>query len=72
MNKNYKRLIALSRVIDLNKFFNISIASYELKLLGELSAPLLEECMLKKFKITRVEENGYIRLKRKNIEIVLT
>jgi hypothetical protein len=71
MKTQLRKLRLLSKIFDLDDFYNISLYQNKITLQGKFSAILSIRLNKLNF-IQTINENGFINFKRNNIEITLT
>ena len=72
MKNQLRRLKALEKMIDLNQFYVVSIAPGEVNLQGHFNASLVVALRALRFMQTGINDYGYVKMMRSNIEVTLT
>jgi len=72
MRDNHRRLIAISKIIDIYKFYSISFSESSANLQGNFNPELIKDLLKNKFISIGIDCNGYVNLKRGHVHITLT
>ena len=73
MEIQIRKLNLIFKFTELNPgmFYNISATNYGIKFMGEFNESILSFAYKHKFEV-KISENGFLRLTRKDFEIVIT
>jgi len=71
MNENLRKLALISRVIDPNLFYCITVWSDEIKFQGRYSSDVVAYLLKHRFSL-EYRDNGFTYASRSNIKITLT
>ena len=72
MKNNLRKLSILLKLIDISKFYGMSVSAWSIMLQGKFDSNVVLTLKRNRFLDTRISDNGFIVFTRGNITITLT